>query len=164
MLRLALDGQSGLVIDTQELRREGPSYTVDTLRAIRAEIGPQTPLCLLLGSDAFNSLDQWRQWRELIELAHLVVADRAGFESSSNEKLSRFQTLHQAESENQLRQCPAGMILHCRFTALDISASSIRAERQAGNSLQYLLPTPVIEYIEETGLYCGAVTKQGSNH
>ncbi len=70
--RLALAGEPGLVVDDREVRRTGPSYTYDTLSALRGELGAATPLVLLLGDDAANQLHTWHRWRELFDLAHLV--------------------------------------------------------------------------------------------
>ena len=78
MLRLALAGQSRLALDERELSRPGPSYTVDTLRELRREIGSQRPLLLLVGADAYAGLPSWHDWLELYALAHLVVLTRPG--------------------------------------------------------------------------------------
>jgi nicotinate-nucleotide adenylyltransferase len=78
MLHLAVAGESGLRVDLRELERHCPSYTVDTLRALRAEVGPSQPWAILVGADSFCSLDSWSRWRELFDLAHIVVAARAG--------------------------------------------------------------------------------------
>ncbi|GAE57491.1 hypothetical protein XPR_4126, partial [Xanthomonas arboricola pv. pruni MAFF 301420] len=82
MLELALADTPGLALDTRELQRasrdRAPSYTVDTLRALRAELGPTTPIAWLLGADAFVGLSSWHQWEDLFELAHFVIAARPG--------------------------------------------------------------------------------------
>ena len=74
--RLAVAGEPHLSVDDRETRRLGPSYTYDTLAALRAETGADTPLVLLLGDDAANQLHTWHRWRELIGLAHLVFVER----------------------------------------------------------------------------------------
>jgi len=78
MVRLAISGNPRFVLDTREFERDGPSYMVDTLSCLRAEVGDDTPLCLLLGADAFLGLPTWHRWRELFQLAHVVVAHRPG--------------------------------------------------------------------------------------
>ncbi|MDP2325634.1 MAG: nicotinate (nicotinamide) nucleotide adenylyltransferase, partial [Gammaproteobacteria bacterium] len=78
MLEAALDGLPDFRVDDRELRRPGPSYMVDTLTSLRAEVGSQ-PLCLLLGLDAYLGIPAWHRFRELPELAHIVVARRPGF-------------------------------------------------------------------------------------
>ena len=82
MLELALADLPGLLLDTREVRRAAqggaPSYTVDTLHEVRAQLGPATPVAWLLGADAFVGLPGWHEWTELFGLAHLVIAARPG--------------------------------------------------------------------------------------
>ncbi|HET9652255.1 MAG TPA: nicotinate (nicotinamide) nucleotide adenylyltransferase, partial [Usitatibacter sp.] len=77
MLKLAVQRDARFDIDERELRREGATYSYDTLAEIRRERGPQTPLVFLLGSDAFARIDEWHRWTELFDLAHFAVAVRA---------------------------------------------------------------------------------------
>lgn len=164
MLRLALSGRSRMLVDEQELLRDGPSYTVDTLSTLRGQFGQQVPLLLLLGTDVFNRLDSWHEWQQLVELAHLVVAERPGPGNQPSSAVTGLLEQREAVSVTELQQRPAGLILRCRFTALDISASVIRTAHQAGRSLRFLLPDKVIDYIEKTGLYVDPQHKPGSNH
>lgn len=76
LLELAIAGQPGLHLDRRELRRIGPSYTVETLRQLRAELGPQAPIAWLIGADSLRQLHTWHRWRELPTLAHLLVVPR----------------------------------------------------------------------------------------
>lgn len=152
MLRLAVESQRSFAIDERELRREGPSYMVDTLASLRAEQGAR-PLCLLLGMDAFNALDSWHQWQRLIELAHLVVAFRPGVDREPDAAVAELLARHQAHELRQLRRQPAGRILLCPVTQLEISASRIRSAVKQGKSPRYLLPEKVLEYIWREGLY-----------
>ena len=78
MLDLAIAGERGLRVDRRELRREGPSYTVDTLRELRGELGEQAPIVWLVGSDSLAGLHTWHRWRELFEHAHILVVERPG--------------------------------------------------------------------------------------
>jgi len=152
MLRAALDSTPGLVIDTRELSREGPSYSVDTLQSLRAEVGA-TPLCLILGQDAFNGLDSWHCWQELIELAHLVVAHRPGWTRPQSGPVADLLIRHGVTAAAPLHQQPAGCILPWAVTALDISASFIRATVRTGKSPRFLLPDAVWRIIASEGLY-----------
>ena len=77
MLEAAVARANALHIDTRELVREGPSYTVDTLLSLRAEL-PAQPLCLIIGMDAFCYLDTWHRWQDVLELAHIGIARRPG--------------------------------------------------------------------------------------
>lgn len=80
MLRLALAATPRLGVDERELVRGGTSYTIDTARELRAQSGPDTALCLLLGADQFLNLPTWRDWRGLLDLVNLAVAGRPGNE------------------------------------------------------------------------------------
>jgi nicotinate-nucleotide adenylyltransferase len=152
MLQLAIAGQPEFSIDECELRRDGPSYMVDTLAAIRGEEG-DTPLCLLLGSDVFTGLTGWYHWRRLFELAHLVIAHRPGVElQAEGELLSLYQRCR-GKDASSLRSRPAGYTLTCPVTQLDISSSGIRAELARGGNVRYLLPDDVWTYMRQQRLY-----------
>jgi len=153
MLRLALEGQSSLVVDTRELEREGPSYMVDTLISLRAELGDE-PLSLVLGADAYLTLETWRRWRELPDLAHLVIAHRPGWRLDAADAAVRELFRERlAASPGELAARPAGLLWLQPVTQLDISATRIRNLIAAGHSPRYLLPDSVLAYIREHGLY-----------
>ncbi len=78
MLQLAADAHPGFVVDDRELVRGGASYTIDTLRSLRAELGETVRLCLIVGMDAFAAIDTWKEWRALGDHAHIVVVQRPG--------------------------------------------------------------------------------------
>ena len=152
MLRAAIEDQPGFVVDERELRREGPSYMVDTLASLREEVG-QTPLCLILGYDAFLGLPGWHQWNSLIELAHLVITHRPGW--NHDELEDALQSLvKQCETEvERLSEQAAGGLLFVPVTQLDISATIIREQIRAGQDIRYLLPDTVYRIIREQKLY-----------
>jgi nicotinate-nucleotide adenylyltransferase len=156
MLQLAIDGEPGLELDRRELERSGPSYMVDTLRSLREEFGGQRPLCLIIGGDAFLGLPSWYHWQELVELAHIVVAHRPGWEldeGSLEEPLRQLLSQHRLDGAAALSVRPAGGVLLQAVTPLDISATAIRRQVAAGGSANFLLPQPVWEYIRQHGLY-----------
>ncbi|WP_127477933.1 nicotinate-nucleotide adenylyltransferase [Sulfurivermis fontis] len=156
MLELALAGQPGLRVDRRELERSGPSYMVDTLASLRAELGT-APLCLLLGSDAFLGLPQWHRWRELPRLAHLVVLHRPGWTLDAvPAPLAEMLAAQRISAAAELMRRPAGGILLQPVTPLDISATAIRAQIAAGRSPRYLLPDAVWDYIRRRNLYAAA--------
>jgi len=142
-VRLAIAGEAGLAADDRELRRPGPSYTVDTLRELRAE-HPQAPLCLLLGADAARQLPRWHRWKELAEYAHLVFFNRPGAAHKPPAALSQFLRRRRARGPAQLRRAPAGLWWRCEMPALDISASDIRKRLKAGLSVRGLVPDAVL--------------------
>ena len=138
-LRAALAGQSRLTIDDREMRREGPSFTVDTLRELRAEQGDR-PLVLLLGEDAFAGLPAWHEWRELFRLTHIGVLSRPGLSVVRSETLWREITERRVANPVVLSHCPAGAIVELRVTALEVSATRIRELLASGRDPRYLLP------------------------
>ncbi len=152
MLRLAVAGCPDLRVDDREVRRSGASYMVDTLSDIRRDSGA-APLLLLIGQDAANMLDGWHRWRQLFELAHIVVMRRpeAHFDCRGElrEQVERRRTTDPAA----LRNAPAGCVLPLEITQLDISSTSIRELLAQGRSVRFLLPDRVTDYIREQGLY-----------
>jgi len=152
MLQLAIAGQSDFVVDERELRRDGPSYMVDTLASIRAE-EPDTPLCLVLGGDAFASLMGWHRWRQLIDLAHLVIAHRPGTALLFEGELLTLYQRCQVNDIAALHARTAGHILLCPVTQLDISSTLIREQQMSGASARYLLPDDVWVYMQQQRLY-----------
>ena len=153
MLRLAIRGERSLSIDERELRRDGPSYMIDTLLSLRAELGNERSLSLLIGMDALLGLDRWRRWRELADLCHIVVAARPGWAPPQSGAVAALVNERLTEEAEILRARPAGRLLFCPVTSLDISASRIRALLAAGKSPRFLLPDAVLDYIRAMNLY-----------
>ena len=145
LLRAALAGQDRLTLDLRELDRDGPSYTVDTLRALRAEQGAQRPLVLLMGADAYAGLPGWHAWESLFELAHLGVFARPGFEREGPAALEAATAHRQADPAGDWRQRAAGCVLSLPVTPLDVSATRIRQLLADGRLPRYLLPGRVCE-------------------
>lgn len=157
MVRIAIAGNALFELDERELHRDGPSYSFDTLSGLRAELGKR-PLCLLLGADAFAALTTWHRWDELFGLAHLVVAHRPGHDLDALQAtlpgaLREVVQQRLAPDVEPLRRSPAGAVLMQETTGLDISATRIRTLCGEGRSARYLLPDPVLEYIERNHLY-----------
>lgn len=153
MLEAALAGQDRLRVDPRELRREGPSYSVDTLIELRAELGPDRPLVLLVGADAFAGLSTWHRWREIFDHAHVGVLTRPGHGGVFEAELAAEWFTRRVAGAAALRDAPAGRILALSVTPLEISASAIRALLAAGQSPRFLLPDAVLVLIAREGLY-----------
>ena len=152
MLELALQDCAELTIDPRELLRAKPSYTYDTLCELRAELGEQISLCLCMGMDSFLTLGQWHEWRQLIRLAHLVVVERPGYEIPEVGAVADLLRRHRAEAE-AIHEASAGAVIIASPALLPVSATDIRAQISAGESPQFLLPDPVLNYIRAQGLY-----------
>jgi nicotinate-nucleotide adenylyltransferase len=144
MLRAALAGQDRLQLDTRELDRSEPSYTVDTLRQMRAEFGAGQSLILLLGADAFAGLPTWHEWRALFALAHIVVMTRPGHDTALSAELRDEVAARRAASAAELRAAPAGKVFDLPVTPLEISASRVRALLVAGREPRWLVPDALL--------------------
>lgn len=145
MLRAALSGQDRLVLDDRELRREGPSYTVDTLVELRGEIGPDRPVILLLGADAWSGLADWHRWQELLGLAHVGVLTRAGHPARESAELAAHAASRRTNAVAALGQSAAGLIIEVRVSALEISATRIRNDIAAGREPRFLVPDSLLQ-------------------
>ena len=152
MVRAATEGQPGFVVDDREIRREGLSYSVDTMRTLRADF-PDRSLCLVVGMDAFLGLPKWHQWRELLELAHLVVAHRPGWRAPSMGPLGELLVDRGTGRIGDLHESRAGCIYIHAVTQLEISSTELRKMIAAGRDPRYLMPDAVRAIIEETGCY-----------
>lgn len=139
MLRAALQKQSRLTLDTRELERSGPSYTIDTLAELRKEEGDRS-LVLLLGADAFAGLPSWHRWRELFDVAHIGVLSRPGVEITWSDELLAEIGPRLIEDAAVLRALPAGKVIELSVTPLEISATRIRELLAEGRDPRYLLP------------------------
>jgi len=136
MLELALASEPRCAIDTRELQPQASGFTVDTLTALQAELGPEAPLVLLMGSDQYDKLAGWHRWRELFGLARIAVVARPGWAP---------------EASAEVRS--AGPVLRVEMAPLDISSTEIRARIARGEDVSGMLPPPVLEYISTHRLY-----------
>jgi nicotinate-nucleotide adenylyltransferase len=157
MLESALGERPRTRVDRRELEREGASYTIDTLAAIRAEAGPEVALGWVLGSDALAGLDRWQRWEELPELAHLLLLDRPGAPLPETGPVAELVADRWLDDPVGLRARPAGGIWPVHQRPVDVSATQVRdALAQGPDGWQLatrLLPPEVWEYIRRRGLY-----------
>ncbi len=154
MLRLAVENEAGFVVDDREQQRRGPSYTVWTLRSLRAEL-PQQPLALLLGADAFLKLDTWFCWQQILALTHLIVLPRPG--SSVAYVADAWYRDALSIDVCELERVSAGRIYVSNTPLIDVSASSIREKIGAHENASADVPDAVWAYIQQHGLYgCAA--------
>jgi len=149
MLQIAIAGQPRFFLDLRELNRDKPSYSIDTLRELRAELGSEQPIAWLIGADAFAQLHTWHEWQDLFDLAHFVVAVRPGYSMHSphftiNSRL--------CDSPAVLNDSPSGRVFSLQCPLQSESASSIRRAFAAGVPPIGLNPA-VHAYILEHGLY-----------
>jgi nicotinate-nucleotide adenylyltransferase len=156
MVRLAFAGLAApVVLDCREIERGAPTYTIDTLRELRAEFGAQASLVFLMGADQLQRLDTWRDWQQLFEFAHFCVAARPGFalngpavpQAVADAFARRLGTLE------HIRNTPHGLTYLAKDFAVDISATEIRAALQRGTTAHSLIAPLVLDYIEQHNLY-----------
>ncbi len=154
MVRLALRGidpTERLLVDDREALKDGPTYTVDTLTAMRAAWGPEVAIVLVLGSDQLHNLATWSRWQTLFTLAHLAVTQR---ERVSLEGLPAVVEAEVSQrGSDALPDAPAGGIVFFRMPAVAVSATALRAQLARGERPDGLSPPAVLDYIDSHRLY-----------
>jgi nicotinate-nucleotide adenylyltransferase len=156
MVRLAFAAlETPVVVDLQEIERAAPTYTIDTLRQLRSQFGPQASLVFLIGSDQLQRLASWHQWRQLFDYAHIGVAARPGFALSGPDVPSEVaaEFVRRQGTVEQIRHTPHGLIYLAQDFAADISATQVRAALQRGETANMLIPEVVLDYIKQHHLY-----------
>ena len=157
MVQLATADQPGFVVDDREVRKEGPSYSVETLGELRHEY-PDRSLCLIVGMDAFLSLPKWHQWRELLQLAHLVVAHRPGWRAPGMGPLGELLVDRGTGRIGDLHEQRAGCIYIHAVTQLEISSTEVRQLIAMGRDPRFLMPDSVRKLILDTRCYAKSRT------
>jgi len=153
MLRQGIDGAPGLLADDRELRRPGPSYAIDTLGALRAELGAGISLVMCIGMDGLVDLADWHRWRELLDFAHIVVVARPGWCAPAEGTVARWLSDKLENDVAVLKAEPSGKVLIREMTLLPVSSTEIRRMLSSGLSARYLLPDAVLDYIRRHQLY-----------
>lgn len=152
LVECAVTNEPALYADDREIKRKGPSYMIDTLLEIRKEM-PGTPLCLLVGIDAFLGFPSWNRWEDILRNAHLVVAHRPHYKLPESGIVADIVKERLQQEEAYLHETQAGGILMRPITALEISATDIRKQIAMGRNPRYLLPDSVYDYVKENGVY-----------
>ena len=152
MVQAAIAGNDAFVVDDRETRREGLSYSVDTLLDLRRDF-PERSLCLLLGMDAFLGMPHWHRWRDIFELAHVVVAHRPGWKAPITGPLGEVMVDRGTGSVRELHAAPGGRVYVHAVTQLEISSTELRQLILAGRDLRYLVPDAVRDLIATSGCY-----------
>ena len=152
LVQLAVANLPTLRVDDRELRRNSPSWTIDTLQSLREELGEQTQLFLLLGWDAFCGLPSWQRWTELLDHCHLLVLQRPDADLEAPQAL-RDLLAARSVTDPQGLLGPAGQIAFVWQTPLAVSATDIRRRLATGRSARFLVPDAVLQHIHAHGLY-----------
>lgn len=152
MVECAVADVAPLVVDARELQRDKPSYTIDTLELMRAELAADDQLFLLLGWDAFCGLPTWHRWEELLQHCHILVLQRPDADSEPPDALRNLLAARSVSDPLALKG-PSGQIAFVWQTPLAVSATQIRQLLASGKSVRFLVPDAVLAYIDAHGLY-----------
>jgi nicotinate-nucleotide adenylyltransferase len=155
MVRAATANEPRFVVDDCEVRRQGPSYTVDTLAAMREE-QPEAPMGLILGMDAFLGLADWHRWNEILDHAHIVVAHRPGWRAPDIGAIGELISEHGTHRIDDLHEQRDNLIYIHAVTQLEISSTEIRDLVGAGRDPRFLMPDVVRDIIMESNCYSKA--------
>ncbi|HOY70789.1 MAG TPA: nicotinate-nucleotide adenylyltransferase [Methylotenera sp.] len=157
MVQLAIANNPLFSLDNRELLRVGNSYTYDTLRSLRDELGMQTSITLMMGNDAFTKLNTWHRWDELLSLCHICLVARPQLPNQPKiglpKTLESYLQAHYTELGDDLAKNAFGLITMQHITALDISSTAIREAVKNQHSVRYLLPDDVLSYMQAHQLY-----------
>ncbi len=138
-------------VDDLEIRRDGPSYTVDTLAQLRQRLGPDAALVLILGSDQLRNLASWHRWEALLSFAHIAATQRERVPLSNlPPAVDALVAAHGAET---LPDAPCGAIVLFPMPAVPVSATGLRRSLAAGEQVAALLPPGVEDYIRRHRLF-----------
>ena len=156
MVELAVAGVPGFRVSPLELARAGPSYSIDTIRAVRAELGDGARLVFLLGIDAFRDFHTWKDHATIFSLCDVVVVTRPPAPTTlayDEIPIAARKAFCYGSSSETFRHESGHVLILQQITGLDISAASIRTRVAAGRSIRFLVPPAVEAYIAAQGLY-----------
>ncbi len=153
MIRLAIDNIPKLCLDSRELECDKTSYTINTLKSLRRDYSDDM-LLLIVGRDVFNRIDIWKNYEQLTDYVHIIVADRPGaarvyLPETPHDWINR----HAIHNPSVLDKVKNGYIVFIKIPLLDISSRQLRRDYQAGKTIVGLLPPIVLEYIKDHHLY-----------
>jgi nicotinate-nucleotide adenylyltransferase len=152
MVKCAVASEPLLYADDREIKRQGPSFMIDTLLEMRAEM-PDVPFCLIIGIDAFLGFLSWHRYHDILNNAHLIVAHRPNYQLPVAGPIAELFKKHAQQELASIHDHLAGTILLKPITALEISATDIRKQIAMGRNPRYLLPDSVYDYIKQHGTY-----------
>lgn len=144
MVKLAIAGEPIFSFSDYDLTRQGPSFTIDTVRHFRAELGRDAELCWIIGADSLRELPTWRCVTELVEECRIITAARPGW------TIDVWDDLRNTFTDEQVAGLRSGVM---ETLLIDISATDIRWRISSGRSVRYLMPDEVISYVRENNLY-----------
>jgi nicotinate-nucleotide adenylyltransferase len=159
MLQLAVASQDRIFVDDCELRRDGTSYTVDTLLGYRERVGESGALLFLMGRDSWVTLPSWDRWEELTDLAHLLILERPGPHQGSPKVLRKWRKSRQVHDPKEMMNSSSGKICFLSLDQISVSASGLRDRMTEGSSIEEDVNPLVMSYIRQHNLYTGVALK-----
>jgi len=156
MLQLAVASEDRIFVDDCELRREGTSYTVDTLIGYRERVGESGRLLFLMGRDSWVTLPSWHRWEALTDLAHLLILERPGTDQDSPGVLDKWLKTRQVRDPAEMMNSASGKVCFLSLDQIDVSASGLREAIAKGSSIEGNVNPLVMNYIRQHNLYTGA--------
>jgi nicotinate-nucleotide adenylyltransferase len=159
MLQLAVASEERIFVDDCELRRNGTSYTVDTLLGYRERLGESGSLLFLMGRDSWVTLPSWHRWEELTGLVHLLILDRPGPDQGSPEVLRKWINSRQVHDPKEMMNSSSGKVCFLSLDQINVSASELRDRMTEGSPIGEDVKPQVMSYIRQHNLYTSASLK-----
>ncbi|WP_323083900.1 nicotinate-nucleotide adenylyltransferase [Providencia alcalifaciens] len=154
MVKLAIQNNPLFTVDTRELQRNTPSFTIETLSELRQELGHEQPLAFIIGQDSLLSINTWHGWTQLLDKCHLLVCARPGYATHfTDPDMQQWLQRHQVQDPQVLSQTPYGSIFIGDTPLVNISATEIREQLSKDLACEDLLPSAVYRYIQQQHLY-----------
>ncbi|MGL9760175.1 MAG: nicotinate-nucleotide adenylyltransferase [Symbiopectobacterium sp.] len=154
MVKLAIAETPLFSVDDRELQRNMPSYTIDTMEMIRAEMGDNIPLAFIIGQDSLLTLHAWHRGQDLLKVCHLLVCARSGYRTTLNTlEQQAWLEAHSAENAASLHMQSHGLIYLAHTPLVTISATDIRQRRQRGEPCDDFVPPAVLHFMDAHDLY-----------
>jgi nicotinate-nucleotide adenylyltransferase len=152
MIRLALENYPNFTADDREIRRQGKSFMIDTLKSLRKDF-PNTSLCLILGFDTFANLPSWHEWKDLLKYANFIVINRPDVATKITSPVKKLLKTAEITDPKELSENLNGKIYQLQMPPIPISAAKIRKQLKHGEKPKDLLPEKVYKYIRENNIY-----------
>lgn len=152
MCKLGVENQEKLIVDEREIKRQGPSYMIDTLKSLREEF-PTEPLLLIIGMDSFAGFTSWKNWEKIPEFAHLLIVNRPNVTLSSNKKLTSFTTSRLTTNIEDLKKQPNGLIYVAEIPPSPVSATTLRERASNKEDISDFVTSEVLQYILTHHIY-----------
>ena len=153
MLQLAIDNQPLLISDDLELRKNTPSYSIETIQQIRQQLGDNTPLFFCIGMDSLLTIDRWHRWNEFLDYCHLAVSPRPGYDLPTNGRLAEWIEHNKCDAIDRIKKRSRGCLHLCKTSLKDISSTAIRDSIKCAQSIDHLTPNSVVNFISQHFLY-----------